>query len=52
MEKVNADVTAKRTREMDFDAPGDDGRQSDEKNGPDEEEELNTESTKTEETNS
>ena len=52
MEKVNADVTAKRTREMDFDAPDDDGRQSDEKNGLDEEEELSIESTKTEETNS
>ena len=52
MEMVNADVTAKRTREMDFDAPDDDGRQSDETNGLDEEEELNIESKKTEETNS
>ena len=52
MEKVNADVTAKRTREMDFDAPDDDGRQSDEKNGLDEEEALIIESTNAEETNS
>ena len=37
---------------MDFDAPDDDGRQSDETNGLDEEEELSIESTKTEETNS
>ena len=41
MEKVNADVTASRPSEMDFDAPDDDGRQSDETNGLDEEEELN-----------
>ena len=40
MEKVNADVTASRPSEMDFDAPDDDGRQSDETNGLDEEEEL------------
>ena len=53
MEKVNADVTAKRTSEMDFDAPDDDdGSQSDETNGLDEEEELSIESTKTEETHS
>jgi len=53
MEKVNADLTASRPREMDFDAPDDDdGRQSDETNGLDEEEELSIESTKTEETNS
>ncbi|CAL6335546.1 unnamed protein product [Bathycoccus prasinos] len=52
MEKVNADVTAKRTREMDFDAPDDDGRQSDEKNGLDKEEALIIESTNAEETNS
>ena len=52
MEKVNADVTASRPSEMDFDAPDDDGRQSDETNGLDEEEELIIESTNAEETNS
>ena len=53
MEKVNADVTAKRPSEADFDAPDDDdGSQSDETNGLDEEEELSIESTKTEETHS
>ena len=52
MEKVNADLTASRPREMDFDAPDDDGRQSDEKNGLDEEEALIIESTNAEETNS
>ena len=52
MEKVNADVTASRPSEMDCDAPDDDGRQSDETNGLDEEEELIIESTNAEETNS